>query len=89
MCYDSFYYLAYFNPFHSIQPSKPFFDLIVFALTNSDLVNFDVLMQILPEKYCYFRKVDQDSTHATDCVICMTAIDLTQNSNDCMVFNGK
>lgn len=41
--------------------------------------------QILPEKYCYFRKVDQDSTHATDCVICMTAIDLTQNSNDCMV----
>ncbi|KAI3499088.1 hypothetical protein L1887_34881 [Cichorium endivia] len=41
--------------------------------------------QILPEKYCYFRRVDQDANHATDCVICMTAIDLTQHSNDCMV----
>lgn len=41
--------------------------------------------QILPEKYCYFRRVDQDSNHATDCVICMTAIDLTQRPNDCMV----
>ncbi|KAI3802253.1 hypothetical protein L1987_30383 [Smallanthus sonchifolius] len=41
--------------------------------------------QILPEKYCYFRGVDPASNRATDCVICMTAIDLTQRPNDCMV----
>ncbi|PWA91524.1 hypothetical protein CTI12_AA050190 [Artemisia annua] len=41
--------------------------------------------QILPEKYCYFRKVDPDSNNASDCVICMTAIDHTQHSVDCMV----
>ncbi|KAI4322694.1 hypothetical protein L6164_022364 [Bauhinia variegata] len=41
--------------------------------------------QILPEKYSYYRRFDQDTNHATDCVICMTAIDLTQRSSDCMV----
>ncbi|KAJ9562917.1 hypothetical protein OSB04_008077 [Centaurea solstitialis] len=41
--------------------------------------------QILPEKYCYFRRVNQESNNATDCVICMTAIDLAHHSNDCMV----
>ncbi|KAL5571153.1 hypothetical protein UlMin_020750 [Ulmus minor] len=41
--------------------------------------------QILPEKYSYFRRFDQQSNHATDCVICMTSIDITQRSNDCMV----
>ncbi|XP_077244352.1 transmembrane E3 ubiquitin-protein ligase FLY2-like [Tasmannia lanceolata] len=41
--------------------------------------------QILPEKYSYYRRLDHDTTHATDCVICMTSIDLTQQSNDCMV----
>ncbi|XP_062007640.1 transmembrane E3 ubiquitin-protein ligase FLY2 [Rosa rugosa] len=41
--------------------------------------------QILPEKYSYHRRSDQDTNHATDCVICMTAIDLTQRSDDCMV----
>ncbi|KAM7503430.1 hypothetical protein LguiB_002334 [Lonicera macranthoides] len=41
--------------------------------------------QILPEKYSYYRRFDQDTNHATDCVICMTAIDLIQCSNDCMV----
>ncbi|ONI17124.1 hypothetical protein PRUPE_3G139300 [Prunus persica] len=41
--------------------------------------------QILPEKYSYFRRYDQDTHHTTDCVICMTAVDLTQRSNDCMV----
>lgn len=41
--------------------------------------------QILPEKYSYYRRFDQDTSHATDCVICMTAIDLSQRSNDCMV----
>lgn len=41
--------------------------------------------QILPEKYSYYRRSDQDTNHASDCVICMTAIDLSQRSNDCMV----
>ncbi|KAG6407057.1 hypothetical protein SASPL_130039 [Salvia splendens] len=41
--------------------------------------------QILPEKYSYYRRFFQGSNHATDCVICMTAIDLSQRSNDCMV----
>ncbi|KAJ7981488.1 transmembrane E3 ubiquitin-protein ligase 1-like [Quillaja saponaria] len=41
--------------------------------------------QILPEKYSYYRRFDQDISHTTDCVICMTAIDVTQLSNDCMV----
>ncbi|KAF3444094.1 hypothetical protein FNV43_RR13784 [Rhamnella rubrinervis] len=41
--------------------------------------------QILPEKYSYYRRFDLETNHATDCVICMTAINLTQRSNDCMV----
>ncbi|XP_048327692.2 transmembrane E3 ubiquitin-protein ligase FLY2 isoform X2 [Ziziphus jujuba] len=41
--------------------------------------------QILPEKYSYHRRFDQDTNLFTDCVICMTAINLTQRSNDCMV----
>lgn len=41
--------------------------------------------QILPEKYSYYRRFDQGANHATDCVICMTTIDITQRSNDCMV----
>ncbi|XP_006351940.1 transmembrane E3 ubiquitin-protein ligase 1-like [Solanum tuberosum] len=41
--------------------------------------------QILPEKYNYYRRFDQGANHATDCVICMTAIDHTQRSNNCMV----
>lgn len=41
--------------------------------------------QILPEKYSYYRRLDQDINHATDCVICMTAIDFSQSPNDCMV----
>ncbi|KAM7249322.1 hypothetical protein ACFE04_016854 [Oxalis oulophora] len=41
--------------------------------------------QILPEKYSYYRKFDQNNNHAVDCVICMTAIDITQRCNDCMV----
>ncbi|KAF3643491.1 putative protein TPX2-like [Capsicum annuum] len=41
--------------------------------------------QILPEKYSYNRRFDHNGNHATDCVICMTAIDLTQRSNNCMV----
>ncbi|KAK4286140.1 hypothetical protein QN277_002739 [Acacia crassicarpa] len=41
--------------------------------------------QILPEKYSYYRRFGQNTNHATDCVICMTAIDLSQRPNDCMV----
>ncbi|KDP24108.1 hypothetical protein JCGZ_25765 [Jatropha curcas] len=41
--------------------------------------------QILPEKYSYYRRFDQATNQAMDCVICMTSIDLTQRSNDCMV----
>ncbi|KAJ4801328.1 RING/U-box superfamily protein [Rhynchospora pubera] len=33
--------------------------------------------QILPEKYCYHRKVESNS-QATDCVICMASIDLSR-----------
>ncbi|XWS39448.1 hypothetical protein CRYUN_Cryun18bG0054900 [Craigia yunnanensis] len=41
--------------------------------------------QILPKKYSYYRRFDPDTNHATECVICMTVIDLTQRSSDCMV----
>jgi len=46
-------------------------------------------LQILPEKYSYYRRFDQETRQATDCVICMTAIDLSQRSNDCMVSDYK
>ncbi|KAK2370646.1 RING/U-box superfamily protein [Trifolium repens] len=41
--------------------------------------------QILPEKYNYHRKFDHNKRHATECVICMTAIDLSHITSDCMV----
>ncbi|RVW46846.1 Transmembrane E3 ubiquitin-protein ligase 1 [Vitis vinifera] len=41
--------------------------------------------QILPEKYSYYRRSNQDTNHVTDCVICMTTIDITHRSNECMV----
>ncbi|KAK4743393.1 hypothetical protein SAY87_001394 [Trapa incisa] len=41
--------------------------------------------QILPEKYSYCRRLDQNSNHAPDCVICMTSIDVNQHPNECMV----
>ncbi|CAL9210305.1 unnamed protein product [Musa hybrid cultivar] len=43
--------------------------------------------QILPEKYCYYRKLENDTNQIADCVICMTGIDLLtqQRSNDYMV----
>ncbi|XP_039040111.1 transmembrane E3 ubiquitin-protein ligase FLY2-like [Hibiscus syriacus] len=41
--------------------------------------------QILPEKYSYYRRFETETNHTTDCVICMTAIDLMQRSRDCMV----
>ncbi|KAF8669511.1 hypothetical protein HU200_051314 [Digitaria exilis] len=41
--------------------------------------------QILPEKYCYHRKVEDSSNQPIDCVICMTTIDLTQRTSEYMV----
>ncbi|KAH0454772.1 hypothetical protein IEQ34_016696 [Dendrobium chrysotoxum] len=41
--------------------------------------------KILPEKYSYTRRPENNTTQATDCVICMTAIDLHQRSSDYMV----
>ncbi|TVU39017.1 hypothetical protein EJB05_12418 [Eragrostis curvula] len=41
--------------------------------------------QILPEKYCYHRKVDDSTNQPIDCVICMTTIDVTQRSSEYMV----
>ncbi|XP_038982021.1 transmembrane E3 ubiquitin-protein ligase FLY1-like isoform X2 [Phoenix dactylifera] len=41
--------------------------------------------QILPEKYSYYKRLESDATQTTDCVICMTAIDLAQRSTDYMV----
>lgn len=41
--------------------------------------------KILPEKYSYCRRQENNSTRASDCVICMTTIDLTRRSSDYMV----
>jgi uncharacterized protein YhhL (DUF1145 family) len=41
--------------------------------------------QILPEKYCYHRKVEDSANQPIDCVICMTTIDLTQRTSEYMV----
>ncbi|KAL5198385.1 hypothetical protein ABZP36_001897 [Zizania latifolia] len=41
--------------------------------------------QILPEKYCYHRKVEDNVNQPIDCVICMTTIDLTQRTSEYMV----
>nr|CAB3458028.1 unnamed protein product [Digitaria exilis] len=42
-------------------------------------------VQILPEKYCYHRKVEDSSNQPIDCVICMTTIDLTQRTSEYML----
>ncbi|KAI3951373.1 hypothetical protein MKW92_048261 [Papaver armeniacum] len=39
--------------------------------------------QMLPKKYSYYKKFDRTCL-ATDCVICLTTIDLPQRPNDCM-----
>ncbi|CAF2244520.1 BnaA08g13740D [Brassica napus] len=41
--------------------------------------------QMLPEKYNYHRRFNQDVSRNTDCVICMTAINLRQRTSDFMV----
>ncbi|KAI3891771.1 hypothetical protein MKX03_020909 [Papaver bracteatum] len=42
------------------------------------------ILQFLPEKFSYYRRFDHNTCHATDCVICLSTIDLAQRSNDCM-----
>ncbi|KAK1358909.1 Transmembrane E3 ubiquitin-protein ligase 1 [Heracleum sosnowskyi] len=44
-----------------------------------------ILYQILPIKYNYHKRSDQDINCATYCVICMTAVDFSQPPNVCMV----
>lgn len=52
-------------------------------------------MQLLPEKYSYFRRVNRanaqleagEESTPIDCVICMAAIDVSQRCNECMVSN--
>lgn len=54
-----------------------------------------VCVQLLPEKYSYFRRVDRANAQLEageeavpiDCVICMAAIDVSQQCNECMVSN--
>lgn len=41
--------------------------------------------QILPEKYSYFKRLEHNAIQASDCVICMAAIDLSPQGNDYMV----
>ncbi|KAI5652505.1 hypothetical protein M9H77_29692 [Catharanthus roseus] len=80
--------------FMRIQPDKNWciclgiflgFQALVLLLQHYLGSRWFIPRQILPEKYSYYRRFDQDPSHATDCVICMTAIELTQRPNDCMV----
>ncbi|GMY10143.1 transmembrane E3 ubiquitin-protein ligase FLY2 [Fagus crenata] len=81
------------NNFMRIEPDKSWcICLCIFIGLQASILLFQhylgsrwfIPRQILPEKYSYYRRFDQSTNHATDCVICMTAID-THRSNDCMV----
>ncbi|KAL2610680.1 hypothetical protein R1flu_029253 [Riccia fluitans] len=49
--------------------------------------------QLLPEKYCYYRRLDrssvtsggEDEAFVIDCVICMALVDTASRSTECMV----
>ncbi|XP_030482962.1 transmembrane E3 ubiquitin-protein ligase FLY2 isoform X2 [Cannabis sativa] len=82
------------NNFMRIEPDQSWcICLVVFIGLQSAILllqhylgsRWFIPRQILPEKYSYYRRFDQNTSNATDCVICMTAIDLMQRSNDCMV----
>ncbi|KAL9267091.1 Transmembrane E3 ubiquitin-protein ligase FLY2-like protein [Drosera capensis] len=82
------------NNFMRIQPDKTWciYLCIFMGLQSAVLLLQHYLgsrcfipRQILPEKYSYYRKFDQESNQTTDCVICMAAINLSQRPNDCMV----
>ncbi|XP_074302029.1 transmembrane E3 ubiquitin-protein ligase FLY2-like [Silene latifolia] len=82
------------NNFMRIQPDKTWcvclctfmgFQSLVLLVQHYFGSRCFIPRQILPEKYSYYRRFDQDSNRTTDCVICMAAIDLSQRSGDCMV----
>ncbi|XP_061352154.1 transmembrane E3 ubiquitin-protein ligase FLY2-like [Gastrolobium bilobum] len=89
-----FYIFGCPNNFMRIEPDKSWCAcLAVFIWLQAAILllqhylgsRFFIPHQILPEKYSYYRRFDQGTRHSTDCVICMTTIDLSQRSNDCMV----
>jgi hypothetical protein len=49
---------------------------------------FNTVLQLLPEKYSYFRRVVREDSVSVDCVICMTAVDTVQRASEYMV-SGK
>ncbi|KAK9689864.1 hypothetical protein RND81_09G087000 [Saponaria officinalis] len=82
------------NNFMRIQPDKMWcvclctfmgFQSLVLLVQHYFGSRCFIPRQILPEKYSYYRRFNQDSNCSTDCVICMTTIDLSQRSSDCMV----
>ncbi|XXG82535.1 hypothetical protein AAC387_Pa10g0457 [Persea americana] len=66
------------------KPLHPHY-IVGMTITRLAIPLWFIPRQILPEKYCYYRRLENETTHATDCVICMTSIDLTQRPNDRMV----
>ncbi|KAK4766504.1 hypothetical protein SAY87_008146 [Trapa incisa] len=63
---------------------KPLHPYYILGITVTRLA-VPFCVWILPEKYGYYRRLDHSSSRSTDCVICMTSIDLSQHPNDCMV----
>nr|pir hypothetical protein F20O9.50 - Arabidopsis thaliana [Arabidopsis thaliana] len=57
----------------------------LFLTTTNLFLHRFAYTQMLPEKYNYHRRFNRDVSRTTDCVICMTAIDLRQHTSDCMV----
>ncbi|XP_022985941.1 transmembrane E3 ubiquitin-protein ligase 1-like isoform X1 [Cucurbita maxima] len=79
--------------FMRIQPDKTwciclgvftFLQVAILLLQHYFGSRWFIPRQILPEKYSYYRRLDQNGNHATDCVICMTTIDISR-PNDCMI----
>ena len=54
--------------------------------SNFSLVYFvTIILQLLPEKYSYYRRVVREDNVSVDCVICMTTIDTVQRGSEYMV----
>ncbi|CAI0385468.1 unnamed protein product [Linum tenue] len=82
------------NNFMRIEPDKTWCTyLVIFVTLQASVLllqhylgsRWFIPRQILPERYSYYRKFDQEENHATDCVICMTGINMMQRPSDCMV----
>uniref|UniRef100_A0A7N0UKT9 RING-type E3 ubiquitin transferase n=1 Tax=Kalanchoe fedtschenkoi TaxID=63787 RepID=A0A7N0UKT9_KALFE len=82
------------NNFMRVEPDKDWcLCLIIFMGLQASILllqhylgsRWFIPRQILPEKYNYYRRLDRNCSPATDCVICMTGIDVRQSSSDCMV----